>query len=247
MDDEVRFHLEARTDDPSARGSVPTPRRAARLDFGNPEAYQIAAGNRAACSSSTIWRAIRYAVRSIGRTGCSRRASSSRWRSASARRPRPSASSTPCCSARCRFDPDRLMMISPGGGRGDRTRLRARPRHQWRDGCRTCEGNGRHSGTWPTNVSGEAGDPGSGPYCARHRRFFATLGARPILGRGLPAGEEERVLRRLGLGRTPLDRARAALAAPLAEIPRSSSAGSSGGRRFLHDRWRDAGPIHVPG
>jgi putative ABC transport system permease protein len=198
MDDELRFHLEARTDDLVRSGlSRDAAERRARLDFGNPEVYQDRCReSRRLQLFDDLAGDLRYAVRSIGKDrllaasilvtlalGIGATTATFSVVNAVLLRPLPFP------------HPDRLMFVSAGGGRGEQLgRAFAPDFAEWRAGCRACEEMAAYSGTWPTNVSGEAGDPDRVRIAHVTDRFFATLGARPILGRGLPAGEEGRAL-----------------------------------------------------
>jgi len=195
LDDELRFHLEARAAD-LERAGLPAAdaRRRARLEFGNPEAYQDRCRrSRQLHLLDDLIGDLRYAARSLRKDrllsatilvtlalGIGATTATFSIFHAVLLRPLPFR------------DPERLMFVSAGGGRGDQLGRAFAPDFvEWRDGCRSCEEMAAWSGTWPTNISG-GGEPDRVRVGHVTDRFFATLGFQPILGRGLPPDEEGR-------------------------------------------------------
>jgi putative ABC transport system permease protein len=183
MDDELRFHLEQRADDLVRRG---LPRdaaiRRARLEFGNPEAYQERCREAKKLHLMDDVRLdLRFAARMIRRDaplsaaviatvalGIGATTAAFSVVNAVLLRPLPYP------------EPDRLVVI--GSSSGELTAVFGPDFLEWRAGCRVCDEIGAYSYAGPGSLTG-----GTEPQRVRighvTESFFSTMGVQPILGR----------------------------------------------------------------
>jgi predicted permease len=191
MDDELRFHIESRTADLMRSGlAQDEAARAARLEFGNPEAYQdLCREARRANLLDDAQLDVRFALRNIRRDatlsaailvtlalGIGATATIFSLVSGVLLRPLPYP------------DPDRLLLAGTTGRDGI-GRLFGPDYVEWRRQCRACEGVAAYMGTWAGALAGGA-EPDRVRIGHVSDNFFATMGVQPMLGR--PFGPADR-------------------------------------------------------
>jgi len=185
MDEEWRFHLESRIDDLVRSGLAREQAvRQARLEFGNPEAWQDRAReSRRLHLTDDLRLDLRFAWRGLRRApafaaavivtlalGIGATTAIVSVVNGVLLRPLPFPA------------PDRLVLVSGQDPQGRTPTLFGPDFEEARDGCRLCSGMAAYVTTWPANLSG-----GAEPDRVRTGRvtanLFSTLGIQPMLGR----------------------------------------------------------------
>jgi putative ABC transport system permease protein len=185
MDDELRFHLESRADDLVTAGLTRADAvRRARLEFGNPEAWQDRCRESKRLNLvDDLQLDVRFAIRTLRKQalltsaiivtltlGIGATTALFSIVNGVLLRPLPYP------------EPDRLMTIGYVGNDGELFTVFGPDYLEWRAQCDVCEEVAAYSGSWASNISG-----GSAPdrVVVGHvtANMFTTMGVQPMLGR----------------------------------------------------------------
>ncbi|HEX2454127.1 MAG TPA: ABC transporter permease [Vicinamibacterales bacterium] len=185
MDDELRFHLDSRVE---ALVKTGLPRhdamRQARLEFGNPEAYQDR------CRESRGLRLIddliidlRFALRTMRRDAA---LSATVIMTLALGIGATSAIVSVVYGVLMRPlpfpEPERLMMVGARSAKESFMPVFGPDFIEWREGCHVCDSMAASAGTWLSNLTGGA-EPDRVLIGRVSQDFFRTMGVQPMLGR----------------------------------------------------------------
>jgi putative ABC transport system permease protein len=185
MDEELRFHLEQRADD-LVRGGLTreAAKRRARVEFGNPEAYQDRCrDSKQLHVIDDVRQDVRYALRGLWREpALSVGMIATLTLSIGATTALFSVVHSVLLRPLPYPDPDRLVVMGNQNKTGRLVNVFGPDYIAWRDRCASCEHVAASSATSPANI---AGGSEAERVIVSHvtPNFFATMGVSPMLGR----------------------------------------------------------------
>src|SRR4051812_11412127 len=185
MDDEVRFHLEARLGDLMKAGlSRADAERRARLEFGNPEVWQERCRESKRLNlTDDLTQDLRFAARGFRRDagvtatilvtaalGIGATTALFTVVDAVLFKPLPFP------------QPERLAMVASQTRSADLLTIFGPDFLAWRAECQSCEQVASYAGTWPANLAGAA-EPDRIRVARVSDNLFAAVGVAPLFGR----------------------------------------------------------------
>jgi putative ABC transport system permease protein len=205
MDDELQFHLEQRVDDLVRSGLTrPEAQHRARVEFGNPEAWQDRCRDSKRLNVvDDLRQDVRYALRSMRREpALSLGIIATLTLSIGATTAFFSVVNSVLLRPLPYPDPDRLVVMGMHSRNGRLVSVFGPDYLAWRDRCASCEHVSASSATSPANIAGGF-EPERIIVSQVTPNFFATMGVHPMLGRTFLPHETGRPFLGTG-GSTPI-------------------------------------------